>query len=489
MRSYPYAARIQDLWRSTVREPATFTLAVAGAICTILMIIRWISVFRGGPYVITTGGEEESLFSIWKSVQGERVYASPLDPPFAATFYNWLFYWANGRFVVLLSPWFGSGLALPSIVRLLTLMLTVASGFFVYAFLAPLSLFRRIAGSLVITLNPLIGFWSVTARPDMDAMLCDLAGLWCVTKAKRSSAGWLIPALAAFYGAWAFKQYFIAGLIASCLYLVISARWKLAFLLGAGAAIAFAVTISFGNAEYRHALLPLQLSSFGFSPLLAITNCLAAAESAPLFAIGLIFVLTSIRKERQNLFAIAGLISIALMLPASAKQLASINYFFESAALFSVAFLLAWPERGVSAAALAQVISPGLKFVILPWLALDVGPLETLTAAQKPQLALLQPTLRELPGPAVVTIRYANLPWFQDDPPYFVFATTYEFDRARGEPFAFGGISGMIHSGQIKILVCPRSDTKTPFDGIVPASLRQIREDSYWSYFDTSASK
>ena len=483
----PYLSLIWERCRWMISERATFILTIAGACCATLMIVRWISVFRGGPYVFTTGAEQESLFSVWKSMRGDKVYPNPFEPPFAASYYNWLFYWSYGCFASAFRPLQWSSLALPSTARFLTLALTVASGFLVYALLAPLNFVRRIAGSLVIALNPLIGFWSVTVRPDLGALVCDLAGLWCVTKANRSSAIWLMPALAAFYGAWAFKQHFVAGLIASCIYLVASARWKQAFMLGAGAAIAFSVTIACGDAEYRYVLLESQLSSFGFSLLGAVSNCLDAFLKAPLFALGLISILASMRKVPLNLFAIGGAISFALLLPASAKELAASNLFFEPAALCSIAFLLAWSEWRIFAAALAQLFSPvaifgGLGLIL--W-----GPFGALSALPKPQLSLIEPTVRVLPGPVIVTESEANLPWFQKRPPYFVVASSYEFDRRRGKTFAFDGVAGMIRAGLIKVLVCPRADIEKSFDGIVPASFRKIREDSYWSYFDTAASR
>ena len=461
-----------------MKKHADFMLAVGGTACAALMIVRWFAAFRDGPYVFTSGAEEESLFAIWKWMHGERVFASPFDPPFALSFYNWLFYLTYGAFasgvssLIRLEP-----SALPSVVRSLTVVLTVASGFLVYTLLAPLNLLRRIAGSAVVALTPLIGFWSVTTRPDIAALVCDLAGLWCVKKVDRSSSFWLIPALGAFYGAWAFKQSFVAALTAACLFLFISGRRKQALLLGGGAAIAFGATIALGDGDYRYALLWSQSGTW-LSASSAFHHCLWAFLKAPFFALGLIFILASIRRIHLNLLALTGLISFALMLPASGKIGASDNYFFESATMCSIVFLLACTEWRVFAGAFAQIVSVGLIFA---------GLAGALVAKPKPELALLKRTLAKMTGPVIVTAREANLPWFQENPPHFVLASTYGFLRRQGKPFAFDGVAGMIRAGLIKVLVCPQTKIDKPFDGIVPGSLRKIGEDSYWAYFDTSA--
>ena len=58
------------------------------------MAVRVVSAvsFHEPLHLITSGWEQESLFAIWKSLQGLAVYADPYEIPFAASVYNWLFY-------------------------------------------------------------------------------------------------------------------------------------------------------------------------------------------------------------------------------------------------------------------------------------------------------------------------------------------------------------------------------------------------------------
>ena len=463
-----------------MKRHADLVLALASIACAALMVLRCFAVFRDGPFVSTSGSEEESLFAIWKWVHGERVFAPAFDPPFAISYFNWLFYWIYGVYSATISSFLKLGSsALPSAARSLTVLITLTSGILVYLLLEPLKPLRRIAGSIVIALNPLIGFWIVSARPDIGALACDLAGLWFVKKAGRSGPVWLIPALAAFYGAWAFKQTYISALAAACLYLFFAGRRNQAFLLGGGAAVAFGATLALGSASYRYSLLGSQSTLF-LTVSLALHNFLLALVKAPLFALGLIFLLYSIRKVHLDPLALTALISFALMLPASAKWGAIDNYFFEPAAFCSIVFLLASSERWVFAGGLAQFVPMGLIFA---------GLAGALLTPQYPEWAFLKAKLAALPGPVIVTDRVGNLPWFQEKSPHFVWGSTYPFDRRRGKPFAFDGIAGMIRMGLIKVVVCPQTDVDKPFDGIVPASLHKIGEDSYWVYFETAAGR
>ena len=460
-----------------MKKRADALLALAGVVCAVLMMARWVSVFRGGVYVGTSGAEEESLFAIWKWTQGQAVYGPAFRPPFAISYFNWLFYWVYGGFTLMVSSLLKpDASALPSIVRALTVMLTCAAGVLGYVLLAPLNVARRMAGGMILALNPLIGFWSVTARPDIGALVCDLTGLWCVAKAGSTSRdGWLFGALAAFYGAWAFKQSYVAALVAACLYLLLNGKRKQALLLAAGAALLFGVTLSAGSADYRYAVL-LSQKGLLLVPRFALHNTVNALVKAPLLGAGLIAIATGIRRVARSLFALAGLTSFAMMVVASAKMGASDSYFFESAAFCSLAFLMVHSDIAISAGAIAQMAPVALIFA---------GLAGAVTTDPHPELALLQARLATLPRPVVVTTGSGNLPWFQRKPPYMLLLSTYWLQLERNETLAFGGVAGMIRSGLIKVVVCPRREAGDDYYGIVPRSLKKIDEDSYWDYFST----
>src|SRR6185369_11979167 len=71
--------------------------------------------------VVTTGCEEEALFSIWKFTRGETVYSDPAMIPYTISYFNWLFYWLYGGVAKLcLSAFDLSDSWLPVVVRGLT---------------------------------------------------------------------------------------------------------------------------------------------------------------------------------------------------------------------------------------------------------------------------------------------------------------------------------------------------------------------------------
>src|SRR3989338_5105296 len=41
---------------------------------------------------MTTGAEDGSLFTVWRSIHGQTIYADPHRIPYFASYFNWLFY-------------------------------------------------------------------------------------------------------------------------------------------------------------------------------------------------------------------------------------------------------------------------------------------------------------------------------------------------------------------------------------------------------------
>lgn len=452
-----------------------WALAAAALACMTLMCVRAAAVFHYGPYVSTSGGEEESLFAIWKWLNNKPVYANAFAPPFAQSYFNWLFYCIYGACTsAVLAIFKLNSLALPVIDRSLTLALTAVSMLVVYQLLNPLSFSRRVAGSVIIAFSPLIGFWALTVRPDVGALVCALVGAWCVEKFDRSHRlAAIVLAFLAFYCAWAFKQTYVTPFAATVLHFCLGRRWRAAFWFGAAVVLAIGLTFFLGTAEYRYAAISSQSHMALLLPNVE-HNAGKALLKAPLFLFGLISVFGCVRRDRTNFFALWAVISLILMLIASAKVGASDNYFFEPAAACSILFLL--EGRRLTAASIAQMASTALIFAGLAGM---------LIMRPEPELALLRSELANTNGTVFVTEAGGNLPWIHEQAPYFVIATTYLRDRALGKSFAFGGIEGMVRSGRIDLFVCPRDQTNTPFDGIVPSSLWKLKEDSRWTYFAT----
>jgi Dolichyl-phosphate-mannose-protein mannosyltransferase len=227
-----------------LRKFAQICLLLAAGACLVFWLLRvWHAISFVTPYmIVTTGGEEVALFPIWKLVQHQAVYADPHLIPFAYSNYNWAFYFFYGWTTRAFLHLFGlDAIWIPTIGRLISLVFTVVTGGVMYlslrAFLkAGFFASRQAAWAwiLIVTLCPLVGFWSITVRPDIGALAFEAAGFYLVLRHLREPKLRLIVAAAIlFYMAWAFKQTSVTMLTGSALALAFSRRWR-AFLTLSG---------------------------------------------------------------------------------------------------------------------------------------------------------------------------------------------------------------------------------------------------------------
>lgn len=125
--------------------------------------------------LITSGCEESSLFSIWKYIHGYEVYGSPYKVPFAASYFNWLFYSFYGSVIKIAQKlFFLNDEWIPTVGRIITSIGCLCGITIVYKGLKTFSSYKDNATkffylSLAIYTftGPLIGFWALTVRPDV----------------------------------------------------------------------------------------------------------------------------------------------------------------------------------------------------------------------------------------------------------------------------------------------------------------------------------
>ena len=439
---------------------------------------------RSSLVVTTSGLEEEVLYALWKWIHHIPVYQNAFAPPFAQSYYNWLFYVVYGQAVGSSLRLFGlSDESLPLLARLVTLGLTVVA----MAVVARMIAVKRPGGhailfSLVILLTPLNGFWVLTARPDMAALLFELAGLGAILlSGKKQWPGLFWLSISAFYCAWAFKQTNVAGWLAACIYLFWIGRPSRALILFAVPAFLFGVTLASGGPDFRYAMLQANFHP-GYSPVQSVQLFGRALLKAPLFGAGLLVVLHALIVERRkDLLVIAAGVALFIGLLTAGKELASDNYFIPAATFASIALCDVLAKSTTLAAIIPFAFQAGVGGAILLGFAGRTAPAVT------NELTLLKPNLIQIGKPALVTELGGNLPWFQPMPPNFVFAPAYFIDRAAGESFVNGGMGGMIRSGQIGVVVCPKADPCAEFDGADLSRLPLIREDAYWRYLSTTS--
>ena len=123
---------------------------------------------------------------------------------------------------------------IPTIGRLITIVFTVIAGAIfcltAHAFVkAGLLAHGPVAWAwyLIATVSPLVGFWSITVRPDMGALAFESAGLYVILcYLRRQDLRVIIVAALLFYAAWAFKQSSVTMLTGSVLTLALLKRWR-----------------------------------------------------------------------------------------------------------------------------------------------------------------------------------------------------------------------------------------------------------------------
>jgi hypothetical protein len=461
------------------------------------------------PRLTTTGCEEEALFQIWKFVRGGKVYADPHSIPFSVSYFNWLFFLVYGGAVRILFALFTlDDSALPIITRLLTLGFAGASIGIIYAILGRFRLpgtsgspLVKLTSSVFLIVSALAGSWLYTARPDMAAITCELAGLWCALRyANAQRTGFLFASVLACYAAWSFKQNFVHLIGGLCVFLALRRQWRelgLVLLVFVGLA---GGTLMVGGHAYRHSLIGAQMNcAVSFASSFEIFQ--RASRLAPqlvVIAAGLgIAVFLFLRghwpkSSEGDLLAGTTLVALGIGFLGAAKQGADINYFIPASVfgfLWGLNLCTADGERSftlsgapsffrwaiLAAFCLAVVMglrAPARKAVNeighLVAGRSETGGNEVVSGIGR-EIAQLKEHLDELPGPVFVTDRACNLPWVQRKAPHFVYSFLYAADRKAGQPFESDGIGGLIEKGFFEtIVVLPRGCAcETP--GLAPS--------------------
>ena len=437
-------------------------------------------------HVVTSGWEQESLAAFHLALEGEPVYVSRFEVPFRWAIYNWLYYEAyTGVFAVVRDILGLDPAWLPTVARTITLA-GVATG----VPLVYLSM-RTVVGdspvpdrvstwavALLLAAGPLVGFWGITARPDLWAMVLEVAAVYAFWRLRHQRPVVAIVALAILaYGAWALKQSNVSAAAAVGLFLLIRGHraeaTALAVLLGG----AFAATLALGGADYVASILLLEYDpAHDFVRWVAVMSN-AAAKSLPVVfgAFAVLWVLgrgrfaRRLRDDDPLLFALCGLgVSTALALATSAHTGAAESYYFATSFFAGLAALAGGrspsSEPG-DPGPVGTAMTAGWVLHTVLVAAVLAGLLGTTSVRATHDLyAAARPCLDGLSRPLFVADLYLSLPWMTPGNAPFVLAFGYHRDRARGRPFAFGGVGGLIESGHFATLALPPG-TGERFDG------------------------
>lgn len=472
-------ALMSERSENILRKIAEFSLFLAAGACLILLAARiYFAISFATPYMLaTTGYEWESTLSILNYVHHQAVYTDPHRIPFSVSYYNWAYYFFYGSITnVCLHLRHLDDIWIPTIGRLISLVfMFVTGGIFWLAsrdFIKTGPLAQgpvALAWCIIAACSPLVGFWSITVRPDMGALALEAAGLYAILHyLRKQDERFIVLAALLFYAAWSFKQSSITMLTGSVLVLLLLKRWRAFFTLSSIWWLLVIVTLFVGGPVYRDNTLFVQLH-LPMTISLGLENTLRAAGKNPLFFLSAAAVLIVTARQYRLLasrpieaaLALAVLSSCCFAFITSCKSGANDNYYIPAAWAAMLAFALI-SERMNLPARLVGLAACSLLLVCA--VALVPTGLTYFYNYRDHDVTYRNLAIRlsRLPGPAFVTEPYSNLPWVQRYSPHFVIPDTYYFDRAAGIPLEDGGWEGLAAQGYFATLVFDENFTPSP---------------------------
>lgn len=451
----------------------SFMLGMGALLGLTLMIVRLFAIFSfiEPRHVVTSGFEEESLYAIWKYCHHLKVYQDPHQIPFAASYFNWLFYEIYGSWTAFWIKHFHlPEVYIPTIARALTLCVTVFAAVFTYRFLRQKEIGQSTLLALILSVllwgSPLIGFWAMTVRPDVLGLCFDvMAALFFLKYFDKRIGVALFFAAIGCYLSWSVKQVNIAMPLAIGLFLLGHKRYAAWAVFSISLLSLYGITLFFAPPSmlkmvfFVKTAVPFSWTVFieNFSKFFSKTLALW------LLVISALFISFQNQSFRSALFqnkawqlGMAGVIAWGLtLLPLSSKVGSSDNYHF-ICLFFSILLVSALLKENRSSKGLltsCQCFS-GLLLSLSLLYVLQDGRLNHFEK-QNAEFIALKSCLETLPRPFFCAHHYGALPWMSQEEPAYVLAYNYWLDRKEGIPFEQNGIGGLISKGYFKALVLP----------------------------------
>ncbi len=450
------------------------SLGLAVVCALALMAVRIGSVFSlsGFPLVTTSGAEEEAVLGIWRAVHG-GAYADPLKIPFAASYYNWLFFQSYGS----VTQWALEAHGLPpdafaTVGRLLTLCgLALGGGLMAWGMRLCHGSFGVLPGLLVAyaCLGPLIGWWAVSLHPEIWATTLSLAAaLVMMAFYERTPVRAVVLASFISFLAWSFKQSHLYVALAMGLFLLQRRDW-------AGVALAVALhlaglglTLKLGSEAYLRSIVLAGASDYSWESFRhVLLNLLPKAGAIVLMAGAVLWTgetRTALWRNVPGRFLLFATVSCLTVAPMTAKIGASETYYMPLISFLTLLAARFEPERG------------GIRETVigLAWLAhgaLCIGVLGgwmgvASVAGYDPVYREQRACVRDLPSPMWSFHPYLSLPWMHPEGPHFILAYDYATYLKRGMALEAGGAGGMVASGAFASLVFRHGTPERTIDGV-----------------------
>lgn len=431
--------------------------------------------------VTTSGAEWESLLPLWRKAHGAAAYLDRHAPPFNSAHYNWLFYELFGTVPGRLMALLGWGDAwLPTVARHVSILGMAVGVWFGWRTLRAAAPayggMVTLALAVLVAVGPVVGWWGLTARPDLLAMTFEIVAVaaFLALVERRPVAAALAAALFC-YLAWSLKQINVTAAGGIGLTLLYRRQWRAAFVLAGASVAAWVTTFAVGEAQFVRNLLfsgyPIVyvferlLRNLGNLTVKILPILLPLAVLAPLWFRHWRVMLA---RPHGQLGLFGSLVAGVLTIPTSAHTGAAENYYFTL--VFFLALLL---SATLAELAPGQERRPRLAMAV-GWVASVVLSLLVLSGkvgvtdlrAEDALYRRMQTCLAPVPRPLFVDVRYMALPWMTPGPePYYVLSFVYDDERKLGRAFEGGGIGGRIERGEFAALAFHAAQAPESYDG------------------------
>ncbi len=478
----------------TWQRRATIALGVVVALNIAAFLIRAGFVMLAGPYASTTGFEEFCLYNIWKAAHGFPVYEWPQRDQYMMSFYNVGFYYTYAGWAKL---WHASGPELVAATRLLSPIFAVF-GMWIQVRLLRRLLPQRDRGteawiwrlSFLVWFGTAFNAWTtLSARPDVPAVACALAGFALALHAQESGRSWhWIASSLVFSAAWSFKQSAVWILVGTVLHLLIArAGWRALLALCGPFVVLAAACFALGSAEYRYNLTQ-------------VPRILAwlPAQSAPLFAQALVlnffffaFALKgwlqlargwSAQPQSWRAMAVASVPPLVMGFAQLALRGSSTNNMLEGFVMVSLLGSACWLRAETSEANMNHLRWIALGACSLAAMAplpavqlanaargityvrvqnVSIGNVIKLNRDQLARRERFAEWLKTLPKPLWTRDAMFEMPWFATDDQYPAFVLNFQFeDDAKEKHVMVGeGFAEWILKRHFACLLLPESDS------------------------------
>jgi hypothetical protein len=423
-----------------------------------VFFVRAVSLCHYGTLFEVGGGDTQMIYSVWKRIHALPVYEWPFAFPFSLSLYNYLFYDTYAGFLKLI------GIGDENIMvwgRLFTSVFAAVGATAQWAIVRN-RLGLKGARSLLCLLfalslwvsTSLVGWWTLSIRPDMAAVALVTIAMWFVVRQPRF--GFAFAGLF-FYLAWSFKQSVFLTLAAVCLFLLFNKRWRDLSLMAAVFAILIAATLLFGTPEYRFNILAAPKLVREFSLLNAWDGAkLGIVENAYWILAPLALLASAPRRADRTVRLLTTIFVIAFLggWAALSKAGGSINYFLEAFAAGSTLLQMAiftLPARWVSALVFFGCLQPlgTLHPISLRGGRQMFKPAPLATAAEFAEASALRDRLMQMKKPIFTTDDPFALPWVSSGGRYPAFCVDRVLYQAARTHYQNGGMEGMLQRGEI----------------------------------------